>query len=322
MGDLQSYVLQIDDRFRTLVPPLSADEYHQLEQNIVKEGCREPICIWNGFIIDGHNRYDICSKNGIPFEIRSIDLYSYEAVVAWICANQLGRRNISEETRKYLIGKRYDAEKIIGVTNPAGINQYTKKADGFTMCTQPLSNINSEKTAERLSKEYHISRSAVHKYSTYSQALDTLAQKEPEIVPRILSGQLKISQANVVELSTLPKADVQRLSQRLSSDNEYSVRKQVRENKFPGQTTQPPTPSTQILSGQVKNMPAYDPDAELISLSLTIPSWVSSINRTRSMADLSLVSNNARVKLEMKLINLKDTVEDMLIVIREDNNNG
>lgn len=66
------YKLNINDKFKNLIPPLSDDEYKQLEDNILRYGCREPLCVWNNTIIDGHNRYAICSKNNIPFSIQEI----------------------------------------------------------------------------------------------------------------------------------------------------------------------------------------------------------------------------------------------------------
>ena len=97
MADYDIYTLKIDDEFRQLIPPLSPDELKQLEENIVKDGCREPLCVWNKIILDGHNRYEICTRHQISFKISYVFLRSREEAVAWICANQLGRRNITED---------------------------------------------------------------------------------------------------------------------------------------------------------------------------------------------------------------------------------
>lgn len=104
-------ILKIAPEFKDLIRPLRRKEYLQLEENILDEGCRDPIIIWNDYIIDGHNRYSICTKYSIPFNTISKDFASREEVIVWICKNQLGRRNITEETRKYLIGRQYESEK-------------------------------------------------------------------------------------------------------------------------------------------------------------------------------------------------------------------
>lgn len=100
----------INEKFRTLIPPLNKAEYTELEKSLKKEGCREPLVIWNGYLIDGHNRFEICTRLNIKYKVVNMPFESEEDAISWICSNQLGRRSISEETRKYLIGKRYEAE--------------------------------------------------------------------------------------------------------------------------------------------------------------------------------------------------------------------
>ena len=100
----------IDKEFKSLIPPLTQEEYSNLEESLLAEGCRDPIILWNDIIVDGHNRYEICSKLDIPFRIVYKGFSSRYEAISWICLNQLARRNISEEAFRYLIGKRYDAE--------------------------------------------------------------------------------------------------------------------------------------------------------------------------------------------------------------------
>lgn len=104
--------LIIDPQFKNLIPPLQRTEYLQLEENLLADGCRDPLVVWRGTLVDGHNRYEICMRHRIPFSVTEVDFYCREEAIAWICANQLGRRNLSEGTRKYLIGKQYDSEKF------------------------------------------------------------------------------------------------------------------------------------------------------------------------------------------------------------------
>ena len=59
--------LKTDEEFKHLIRPLRQREYTQLEQNILSDGCRDPIVVWNDVIVDGHNRYEICMRYGIPF---------------------------------------------------------------------------------------------------------------------------------------------------------------------------------------------------------------------------------------------------------------
>ena len=87
--------MRIDTEFKNLIAPLTSEEYLKLEENILAEGCREPIILWQNIIIDGHNRFDICTKHGIPYETVNKDFESKQEAMAWMIDNQLGRRNIS-----------------------------------------------------------------------------------------------------------------------------------------------------------------------------------------------------------------------------------
>lgn len=96
--------IQIDAAFKAQIPPPSAEEREQLEVNIVASGCRDPLTLWNGILLDGHNRYEICTRLGLPFAVISIDLPNREAAGDWIDANQLGRRNLTPDAFKLLLG--------------------------------------------------------------------------------------------------------------------------------------------------------------------------------------------------------------------------
>lgn len=99
--------LKIDPEFQSKIPPLQFEEEQQLEQNIIAEGrLLNPIITWNGYILDGHTRYRILKKHGfIKFEVEEIQLANKYEALAWICKNQLGRRNLSPERKKLLLGK-------------------------------------------------------------------------------------------------------------------------------------------------------------------------------------------------------------------------
>jgi hypothetical protein len=318
MGEQGIYNLKINESFKQLIPPLSPEELRQLEENLIRDGCREPLCVWNITILDGHNRYEICTRLQIPFTIRHIFLRSSEEAIAWICANQLGRRNITDETRKYLIGKRYETEKMIGAHNAIGTNQHKKKEVKPKILVEPDFDATATSTSNRLGKEYHISHATVDKYGVYSHALDKLSEAVPNLVPKILSGEIKISHQNVVELSQLSQKDIYQLSKQITdSDIEFIGYSNIR-RVLPKRPDPPKKPLFSIPAGSVKDMPAHDPDAEISSLALTVPSWVSSIDRTRCMASLNDISSNARHKLEKELLLLKETIDTMLAAIKEE----
>lgn len=107
--------LKIDPEFQSKIPPLQFEEEQQLEQNIIAEGrLLNPIITWNGYILDGHTRYRILKKHGfIKFEVEEIQLANKYEALTWICKNQLGRRNLSPERKKFLLGKQYGCERYV-----------------------------------------------------------------------------------------------------------------------------------------------------------------------------------------------------------------
>jgi len=90
-------MIKINPEFKHLIPPLLPEEYKQLEENILSEGqCRDAIILWKNFIVDGHNRYEICQKHGIRFEVCKMNFASKDDAMVWIIENQLGRRNLTD----------------------------------------------------------------------------------------------------------------------------------------------------------------------------------------------------------------------------------
>ena len=89
--------LRIDPEFESKIPPLSAEEFRQLEENILSDGIViNPIIVWNGVIVDGHNRFHILEKHPhIQYSIHEKQFDDRFSVIAWICKNQLGRRNLT-----------------------------------------------------------------------------------------------------------------------------------------------------------------------------------------------------------------------------------
>ena len=87
--------------------------------NMIRDGkLTDPIIVWNKTILDGHNRYNILRKHSyIEYEIKEMEFSSRQEALIWICNHQLGRRNLTPERRKYLIGKRYETEKQVTQTN-------------------------------------------------------------------------------------------------------------------------------------------------------------------------------------------------------------
>ena len=100
--------LIIGPEFKALIPPLSPDERTGLEKSIREEGCRDALVVWKGhnILVDGHNRYEICTAHGKPFETVEMEFASRDDVMVWIIDNQFSRRNLTPFARGELALKR------------------------------------------------------------------------------------------------------------------------------------------------------------------------------------------------------------------------
>src|SRR4051812_37102970 len=105
--------IEIDERISSDIPRLRPEEFAQLEENIRRDGCRTPLTVWRGsnIPVDGHNRFDICRKHEIPYQVEERDFGNLDDVLEWIETNQLGRRNLTPDQFAYFIGRKYDRLK-------------------------------------------------------------------------------------------------------------------------------------------------------------------------------------------------------------------
>ena len=187
--------LKIDQEFASRIPPLTDDEFRQLEDNILADGVViNPIIVWNGVIVDGHNRFRILEQHPhIKYSVHEKSFDDRFSALAWICKNQLGRRNLTPNQKKYLIGKQYEAEKQRQGTN----NQYVQSKSESSQ----IGNFQtSAKTCERIAMENGISKNSVLRAEAFSKAVDIADEIEPGILSDILSGSVKATAKDVADI--------------------------------------------------------------------------------------------------------------------------
>lgn len=118
----KSFELKINPTFRDLIPPLADHEREGLEEDIKHFGCQCPITTWNGFIIDGHHRYEICTKHKLIFTTEEREFETQNDAEIWIIQNQFNRRNLPLFTRGTLV---FELERRMNTRR--GENQHTKE---------------------------------------------------------------------------------------------------------------------------------------------------------------------------------------------------
>ena len=201
--------LKIDPEFQSQIPPLTDDEFKQLEENILKAGkLLSPLIVWNNTLVDGHNRYAILQKHPeICFSTMPLRFANREEALAWICKNQLGRRNLTPEQKKFLIGKQYSVEHRKPGGN--GNNQHTaasKKTAPEELCQIDTIPPTATDTSVRkqIAERNNVSESYVVRSEKFMRGVEIMEQMMPGMQEKILSGQFKVRDA---DLHRLAKAD-------------------------------------------------------------------------------------------------------------------
>ena len=194
--------LKIDPEFQSKIPPLQFEEEQQLEQNIITEGrLLNPIIVWNGYILDGHTRYRILKRHSfIKYEVEEIQLANRYEALAWICKNQLGRRNLSPERKKFLLGKEYESTKLAVGGQPGNCNPVKR-------CTQNEHIVSEKRTCERIAKEHGVGHATVQRAEKYAKGIDAAEEAVPGAQEEILTGRIKATDAQIAALPAIPKEE-------------------------------------------------------------------------------------------------------------------
>ena len=180
--------MTIDKEFETLIPPLSADEYRLLEESILAEGCRDALITWNGILIDGHNRYRICEKHGLPYCTAEIELEDRNAVKVWMMKNQLARRNLTDFQR---------CEMVYAVSD--AVKEEARKRQGTRTDLMDIP-LKSAESRDELAKMAGVG------HSTYEHAVKVMEQGTEETKDALRRGEMSINQA-YTELKKQEKAE-------------------------------------------------------------------------------------------------------------------
>ena len=207
-------VFVLDPEFRRLIPPLTPDEYKRLEEDILDHGCLDPLIVWNGVIVDGHNRFRILQMHPeIPFQTHEKEFSDRYEVIAWICKNQLGRRNLTTAQKKYLVGKQYEAEKAMH--GGSSFRERDSETGQFTSSAQNEHSRPSEKTSARIAGEIGKSQSYVRRAEEFAKGLDAAEEVSPGIKQEVFSGLLKTTDSDVAAIARAAPDERQELVENL-----------------------------------------------------------------------------------------------------------
>lgn len=202
--------LNINPVFRDLIQSLTADEFKQLEDNVLAEGIRDAIVVWNDTIVDGHNRYQLAQKHSLQFDLHQVDFNSQDEAVLWIIDNQLGRRNLTDFVKLELQQKRADVlyeqgRRIKSQTAQEQVNrgnQYKK--------VQDLSIIDkSSKTEPAHNTQNEIAEALNWSTGKVAQGQYVIKHAPEEVKEKLRAGELSMNEAYKAIKTEEKKAIVQ-----------------------------------------------------------------------------------------------------------------
>lgn len=188
----QAEGLVIDPQFKSHIRLLKPEERDTLEKNILADGCRDALIVWRGenILLDGHNRYAICTQHNLSFRIEYKDFEHREDALDWLIDNQLGRRNLTKNELDYYIGKKYNRLKQQGKRTDLTSGNFYQKLQ----------------TSETLAGEHGVSEKTVRNDGKYTEAVDRLADSlGADLRGKILSDEIKASREEIQELAKDPE---------------------------------------------------------------------------------------------------------------------
>ena len=219
------------EELKAYIEPLTPDEHDALERSLLAEGCRDALVLWGDILVDGHNRYGICQKHGLPFQtVQNPRFASMEDVHLWMIDQHLGRRSLSDFQRGVLALRkreivaqrrsRAQAEKLSPAEAlPADeAHDDTAQASALAAVLQP----------KPLQSREDIARAARLSASQVGMIEKIQKQAAPEVVAAVRAGDISLNAAAVV--ATLPEGE-QRAAALAGKDGLRQVAKQVRESR-------------------------------------------------------------------------------------------
>jgi transcriptional regulator with XRE-family HTH domain len=180
--------ITINDELRSFVDPLSPIEQAALERSLLAEGCRDALVLWRDTLIDGHNRYELCQKHGIPFRtVHNNTFESIEDVMLWMIDNHLARRSVSDFQRGVLALKKKEIVSARVAERPA---DEAADADAAPDASSPPWNTRED-----------VARAARVSSNTISQIERIQKAATPELREAVRTGTISINAAaNVAQL--------------------------------------------------------------------------------------------------------------------------
>ncbi len=249
----------VKEELKAYIDPLTPDEHEALERSILAEGCRDALVLWGDVLVDGHNRYGICQKHGLPFNtVQNTRFQSMEDVHLWMIEQHLGRRSVSDFQRGVLALRKRD---ILGARKQIEQDRLQRESDGTAGPADEGEDSPPWAPAPKLSRA-DLAREAKLSSSQVGMIERIHAQAAPELVEAVKSGVISISAAAAV--ADLPEEE-QRAAAAGGKDELKQAAKRVREAKRKPRAPKPEADGDAVDLPAVDDGTPNDRDAEILA---------------------------------------------------------
>ena len=304
MPDNYEEKLRADSEIERIIQPYSESTISRIIDECKRDEDKAiTVCVWNNVLLTSAFLYQKAIDQNVNIRIRQLDFNSKLEAIIFVCMQQLNRKDLTESFHKYLVGRAYISEYF-----HVNLEKNVSKLQSAMMLATPLK----------------LAAGTVLKYGEYAKAIDYVYSIEPLLSEYILNERIRLSHNNTIELTRIPKDNLKRLLEAIETKGLQKIT--YADMRFETQYNPPKglKPSKVIRNEEsdeklaIRQLPAYDPDAQVSSLALTVPSWTSSINRVTDATDFSKISNAARNRLMRSLGQLCESIEIIKLAIEEE----
>jgi hypothetical protein len=299
--------------------PLSPALYRDLEKRIRKGYSVDPIPVWRNYILTGYERYELSERLHRNYRITDMYFTRKHEAHAWICRQQLKRKDLHRQAFCWLIFRLYTALLELQKQQSAKVQfEYKRLSPSFRSQSGETPAVENTALLKTIGEEFGYHLSTVRSYVRYGRQLDQLEAMFPGVRLRILKGEIEVPITYSDALLQMPKS---RLEQMISDPKcrRLVPPENVRKKILTARSSRPR--KTVHVNTGIKKTPAYDPDAELNQLTYTIGTWSRTINRTRESADFRGATENGRENLSRALralsVDMKNLSEKLEAEIHE-----
>ena len=308
--------LFVTEEFEMLFQALSLEERTELERELLKDNTCQTLYVWQNILVEAPEKYEICMKQNIPYTTKELTFTDTLEAGAYICVSELKRKDLTVEMKTYLIGRLFLYRQEIAardfVKRNPNVIIYKRRGNR----PKAMSEI-----AEEIAAELNLATGTILKYGRYAYAIESIKRLDPVVAKAILSHRIRISHEDLQKLIVNENRlnIIRKLSQEIKKPKViyYDFKKRMEEEiERQNQRTERRIIQRKV-NPSIHEMPKYDPDADILNLIYTIPSWISSIERARNNTNFNNTTMKSNQKLASQIISLREILDRLEVCLKE-----